>query len=582
MVIIIYISKCEVDGCNNTNENTTINYNKALKMDLCAKHRTQYNLNGKFSEITRFDKNKVVENEDYIELIIVNRDLIEVARVKIDKEDKDRCILYKWCINNKGLVCNSKVGTLGAYIMKCNRTGKRVKFINRDKLDCRKQNLVIDESYIQKKRRQRNKKNIKKKKRTRYTPNKIIEYDGYAMMILYNHKQEEIARTKIDKEDIEKCIKLKWSYKKSKKDTENKKYGYATSKINGKYIALHRYILDYNDKKVVDHINNDTLDNRKINLRIITIAENNRNRSIRSSDSLHIMGSSKCKENNSMFDTYITVMGRQIRLGRYNREESIKLRLNAEKIYGFMSQKNLFEKYGIKADEYLLPISEKRILVLDRYKSRLNSANSHSRIQGLLGDLKLEEYIQILQMFTDEHDDLKCAYCDEILDDDNNVIEHVVASANGGGTTLGNVVISCNDCNRSKLDYDFKEWYTRQLFYSEEKFKLILDYVYNPSKYINSKVIYLDIILNREKNKYFKFIDEKCDIYYSDRRKEIAEKIGISSVTIGNILNKRHYPRYNYNFVYPESDELKSYFEDNGYDVKYLPNKYSQVVKLDI
>lgn len=40
---------------------------------------------------------------------------------------------------------------------------------------------------------------------------------------------------------------------------------------------MHRYLLDYDGSKVVDHINNNTLDCRKENLRIASISKNNSN-----------------------------------------------------------------------------------------------------------------------------------------------------------------------------------------------------------------------------------------------------------------------------------------------------------------
>jgi hypothetical protein len=52
--------------------------------------------------------------------------------------------------------------------------------------------------------------------------------------------------------------------------------GRISSGTNGKYIQFHRYILglDKSDKRMVDHINKDPLDNRRCNLRICTNQEN--------------------------------------------------------------------------------------------------------------------------------------------------------------------------------------------------------------------------------------------------------------------------------------------------------------------
>jgi type IV secretory pathway VirD2 relaxase len=55
-------------------------------------------------------------------------------------------------------------------------------------------------------------------------------------------------------------------------------YARATINRGGRYqyVYMHRLVMDAPPGHVVDHINGDTLDNRRENLRIITAQENSR------------------------------------------------------------------------------------------------------------------------------------------------------------------------------------------------------------------------------------------------------------------------------------------------------------------
>jgi hypothetical protein len=75
--------------------------------------------------------------------------------------------------------------------------------------------------------------------------------------------------TKIDFDTYELIKNYCW-YKSLRKSVE--------SRINNKLVKLHRLILSAPKWELVDHINWDTLDNRRCNLRICSNSENNMNK----------------------------------------------------------------------------------------------------------------------------------------------------------------------------------------------------------------------------------------------------------------------------------------------------------------
>lgn len=86
--------------------------------------------------------------------------------------------------------------------------------------------------------------------------------------IILSGKRAKGQSTKVDDDDYEKYNHLVWHLS----DT-----GYAVRRNNGETFRLHRLIMNCPEGMVVDHLNGDTLDNRKCNLRICTVAENSKN-----------------------------------------------------------------------------------------------------------------------------------------------------------------------------------------------------------------------------------------------------------------------------------------------------------------
>lgn len=146
--------------------------------------------------------------------------------------------------------------------------------------------------------------------------NEIIKYFNHAEIIILNKDNEEIARAIIDLEDVERCSKLKWGMGSQ---------GYIENR--SKRILLHQFILgkEYHYRlitEICDHINRNKLDNRKINLRIVSYSINNFNKN------------SKGYYYNNTYNkyfAYITVNHKLITLGRYdNEDDAIWARKSAE------------------------------------------------------------------------------------------------------------------------------------------------------------------------------------------------------------------------------------------------------------
>lgn len=99
---------------------------------------------------------------------------------------------------------------------------------------------------------------------------------GEVTEILLKRKTGEIVRALIDTEDLEKVKFVStWSphiqYGGKKIYVDGRPYG------QKKPVRMHRVIMNPSAEMVIDHINGNSLDNRKSNLRIVTQAENTHN-----------------------------------------------------------------------------------------------------------------------------------------------------------------------------------------------------------------------------------------------------------------------------------------------------------------
>lgn len=98
--------------------------------------------------------------------------------------------------------------------------------------------------------------------------------DGRATADNLPVRQIQLTRGQIalvDAEDYERVNQHKWNCL---------NFGAAQARIGSERVQMHRFILGLTkeDKRVVDHINHNKLDNRRCNLRIVTAQQNNLNR----------------------------------------------------------------------------------------------------------------------------------------------------------------------------------------------------------------------------------------------------------------------------------------------------------------
>ena len=132
---------------------------------------------------------------------------------------------------------------------------------------------------------------------------------------------------------------------------QENKYGYVVSQIQNNGIItglrINRLImgLESGDKRIVDHIKHNLLDNRKSQLRIVTYSQNGQNQKINSKNTSGYTGVCWSKTHNK-WRAHIKLNGKQIFLGYHTDiNNAINARRNAEeKYFGEYSYKNSTEE----------------------------------------------------------------------------------------------------------------------------------------------------------------------------------------------------------------------------------------------
>ena len=136
---------------------------------------------------------------------------------------------------------------------------------------------------------------------------------------------------------------IHWYIHENTHATKEEKYVISKRKIDSRYnvVKLHNYIMNPPDNMVVDHIDGNTMDNRKSNLRIVTQQQNSWNKSVAVNNTSGVKGVSRVRRSGKWVSR-ITHNGKRITLGTFeNFQDAVLARVEAEKeLYGEYSRLN--------------------------------------------------------------------------------------------------------------------------------------------------------------------------------------------------------------------------------------------------
>lgn len=175
--------------------------------------------------------------------------------------------------------------------------------------------------------------------------NYVVDKENNIAKIELHRRNKESLWTTIDLEDLKKVIGFPYTWFAKYNHTNDEYYVvasvYHTELQQSRPIFLHQYIMGANGK-FIDHKNNDSLDNRKSNLRIIENSNNLKNR--KSKNKNNKSGYRNVSLINGKWVVQLQVDGKNKRLGLFAYDELDRAGRFAEemrlKYYGKFAGRN--------------------------------------------------------------------------------------------------------------------------------------------------------------------------------------------------------------------------------------------------
>lgn len=151
--------------------------------------------------------------------------------------------------------------------------------------------------------------------RAKYTPNTYTVKDD----VVYLELGDKIST--IDFQDLEEVLTYRWYVSCARKETATQKaYFRAISTTYGKSVFLHRLLMKAGEGEIIDHVDQNPLNNRRSNLRFCTASMNQRNRKARKTSSSKYRGCWWSKDK-KRWVSQIRVNGKKLHLGSFKTEE---------------------------------------------------------------------------------------------------------------------------------------------------------------------------------------------------------------------------------------------------------------------